>query len=340
MKRIFTFFLVVAWFLAACQPQAARKQVVVYTSVDQVFAEPILQAFESSSGIDVLAVYDVEATKTVGLVQRLITEKPNPRADVFWNNEFLQTLFLKEQGVLGVYASPAAADLPDTYRDTEHFWNAFGGRARVILVNTNLVAPGNEPDSVSSLLAPEYSPEQVGMANPLFGTTLTHSAALYAALGRQEAKDLFLAVRKRGVQIVDGNSVVRDQVVSGQLAWGLTDTDDACGALVKGAAVKAVFPDQAEGQPGTLLIPNTVALIAGGPNSESGKALIDYLLSPAVEAALVKSGSIQIPSRPLPAGAEQPCFANMEVRGMDVEFTDIYANLIQVGIDLREIYIQ
>jgi iron(III) transport system substrate-binding protein len=314
--------------------------VVVYTSVDQVFAEPLLQAFERSSGIQVLAVYDVEATKTIGLVQRLVTEKNKPRADVFWNNEFSQTLFLKSQGVLAPYTSPAAGGLPPNFRDPDNTWSAFGGRARVILVNTNLVKPGQEPDSVFSLLSSQYDPQQIGLANPLFGTTLTHSAALYAALGSGPAKDLFQKAAARGVQILDGNSVVRDRVVSGQLAWGLTDTDDACGALIKGEPVKAVFPDQAANQPGTLLIPNTVGLVAGGPDPQNGKLLIDYLLSPGVEAALVKSGSIQIPSRPLPAGAQQPCFANLKVRGMSVGFEEIYRSLEPAGTDLRELFIK
>lgn len=334
------FLLIFVLWLAGCQPQAAHRQVVVYTSVDQVFAEPVLQEYEKSSGIDVLAVYDVEATKTVGLVQRLVAEKSNPRADVFWNNEFSQTLFLKEQGVLATYDSPAAANLPENFRDPDRFWSAFGGRARVILVNTERVKSGDEPDSVFSLLDPRYSPDQVGMANPLFGTTLTHSAALYAALGQDQAGDLFQRIANRGVQILDGNSVVRDRVADGQLAWGLTDTDDACGALVKGAPVKAVFPDQAADQVGTLLIPNTVALVASGPNPENGKALIDYLLSLTVEAALIKSGSIQIPSRPLPPGAEQPCFADLNARGMTIGFDAIFRNLAPAEAELRELFIK
>ncbi len=340
LKTRLAFFLILILGLAGCQPQAARRQVVVYTSVDQVFAEPLLQEYEKSSGIDVLAVYDVEATKTVGLVQRLVAEKSNPRADVFWNNEFSQTLFLKEQSVLAPYDSPAAASLPENFRDPDRYWSAFGGRARVILVNTARVKSGDEPDSVFSLLDPKYSADQVGMANPLFGTTLTHSAALYAALGHDQAGNLFQQIASRGVQILDGNSVVRDRVADGQLAWGLTDTDDACGALVKGAPVKAVFPDQAAGQVGTLLIPNTVALVAGGPNPENGKALIDHLLSPVVEAALIKSGSIQIPSRPLPPGAEQPCFADMNARGMTIGFDEIFRSLTPAEAELRELFIK
>ena len=70
--------------LPGCQPDNTKK-IVVYTSVDQVFSEPILKLFENETGIRVMPVYDVEAAKTTGLVNRLITEKNHPQADVFWN---------------------------------------------------------------------------------------------------------------------------------------------------------------------------------------------------------------------------------------------------------------
>ena len=59
------------------------QQVVVYTSLDKVFSQPVLKAFEKETGIQVLDVYDSEATKTTGLANRLIAEKDSPRADVF-----------------------------------------------------------------------------------------------------------------------------------------------------------------------------------------------------------------------------------------------------------------
>ncbi len=55
-----------------------------------------------------LANYDVEASKTTGLVNKLIAEKENPIADVFWNGEFSQTIRLKEEGILQPYVSPSA----------------------------------------------------------------------------------------------------------------------------------------------------------------------------------------------------------------------------------------
>ena len=46
------------------------------------------------------AVYDTEATKTVGLANRLAAEARNPQCDVFWNNEVIRTVMLKRKGAL------------------------------------------------------------------------------------------------------------------------------------------------------------------------------------------------------------------------------------------------
>ena len=86
--------------------------VVIYTSLDKVFSQPVLTQFERETGVSVKAVYDSEATKTTGLVNRLIAEKDQPQADVFWNSETGRTIVLKRKGVLAPYKSPSAADSP------------------------------------------------------------------------------------------------------------------------------------------------------------------------------------------------------------------------------------
>jgi iron(III) transport system substrate-binding protein len=86
----------IIWMLAGCT-KTDQKEVVIYTSVDQIFSEPILSDFEKNTGIKIKAVYDVEASKTVGLVNRLLAEKGHPRCDVFWNSEVgrsTQNLFI------------------------------------------------------------------------------------------------------------------------------------------------------------------------------------------------------------------------------------------------------
>lgn len=319
------------------QPGADQKTVVVYTSVDQVYSEPVFRAFENETGIRVMPVYDVEATKTTGLVNRLIAEKARPQADVFWSGEFSQTVVLKKESVLAPYQSPSSIDIPAQFRDPEGFWTGFGGRARIFIVNTDLLAPSQYPRSVYDMLDDKYPGKTVGIAYPMFGTTATHAAALYGHLGNGKAREFFSSLNSRGVRVVDGNSVVRDLVADGQLSYGLTDTDDACGAVGSGKNVTIIIPDQGEGGMGTLVIPNTVALIAGGPHPAEAKVFIDYLLDKKQEAGMVGSGWIQIPVRDIPAS---PCINSTGIKTMPVSYQDTYNALQPAQKDLIEIFIR
>lgn len=324
-----------ALLLPACQP-GATQEVVIYTSVDQVFSEPILKQFEGESGIRVLPVYDVEAAKTTGLVNRLIAEKTRPQADVFWSGEFAQTMRLKEEGVLNAYKSASMADIPHQYLDSENYWTGFACRARVLLINTNLASPQKYPRSLFDFLEPAYNTNQAAMAYPVFGTMATHAAALYSLLGKEKGKQFFKLLKQRGIRVVDGNSVVRDMVTGGQVIAGLVDTDDACSALRDKAAVVAIFPDQ-DGI-GTLIIPNTVALIKNAPHNDNGKKLIDFLLSSRVEDLLIESGWSHIVLRP--TKAKPQLLDTSRVKGMNITLGNIYEQLDTVNRDMAEIFIR
>lgn len=317
---------------------SSEKVVTVYTSVDQVFSEPLLKRFEEEYGIRVLVVYDVEATKTTGLVNRLISEKDRPLCDVWWSGEFVQTILLKEEGVLAPYRSPSAEGIPPQYIDSNWNWAGFGGRARVLIVNDNLVDPEKVPDRLLDLTKTGIPANKIGIAYPMFGTTATHAATLYAELGPEATRNYFTQLRDSGIAVVDGNSVVRDLVASGQLAMGMTDTDDAIGAVDAGAPVSMVFLDQGPGGMGTLITPNTVAMIKGAPHPSEAKTLIDYLLSPEVEADLVEDGWLQVTLRPV--GAEQKYFDASSVKGMNVDYDEVYGYLEQVKKDLAEIFVR
>jgi iron(III) transport system substrate-binding protein len=280
-------------FLAGCGRQG--PSVVVYTALDEMYSRPILDAFEKETGIEVRAVYDTEAAKTTGLVTRLIAQQARPRADVFWNNEVAQTIVLKNRGVIEPYLSPSAEAIPSQFKDAEGYWTGFAARGRVIIYNTDVVQ--GAPTSVRDFLKPEWS-GRAAVALPLFGTTATHAAALFALWGDEEAKEFFRGLIANDVAVLAGNATVRDMVARGEYAIGLTDTDDANGAVEDGLPARWLFPDQEEGGIGTLVIPNTVALIKGGPNPDGGMKLIDYLLSPEVEGKLARMRSIQIPLNP------------------------------------------
>jgi hypothetical protein len=60
--------LLSALTITAC----GKWEVIVYASFDRSLAEPVLQSFEARSSIRVRAIYDTEANKTTGLVNRVI----------------------------------------------------------------------------------------------------------------------------------------------------------------------------------------------------------------------------------------------------------------------------
>lgn len=319
-------------------PKETDKTVVVYTSVDQVYSEPVFRDFENATGIKILAVYDVEATKTTGLVNRLIAEKNRPQADVFWSGEFGQTLLLKNESILAAYSSPSASDIPRQFRDPADYWTGFGGRARVFIINTDKLTPDQYPHSINDMLDSRYPGNTIGIAYPMFGTAATHAAALYSYLGKEKARSFFFSISQRQVRVVDGNSVVRDIVADGQLAFGLTDTDDACGALENGKPVVIIVPDQKPGEMGTLVIPNTVALIAGSPHPAEAKIFIDYVLDRKTEDSLVSSGWIQIPSRDVPT--KTTCMNITGIKAMDISYQDVYNGIPATQKDMIEIFIR
>lgn len=276
---------------------ASGPEVVAYTALDDEFAKPIFADFQKETGIAVQPKFDAESTKTFGLAEAIIAEAARPRCDVFWNNEILHTVRLARRGLLKAYTPPIAERFPAMYGSPQGLWHGFAARARVLLVNTDRVPEADRPRSILDMADPKWR-GRVGLAKPLFGTTATQAACLFAALGDKTAEKFFDDLKANDVKILAGNSHVAAAVGGGQLAFGLTDTDDAVGQILKAMPVAIVYPDQGTEQMGTLFIPNTLAVIKGCPHPDAARRLVDYVLSPAVEAKLAAGPSAQIPLNP------------------------------------------
>jgi len=288
---------VAGWLLtAACDRQSdARSEVTLYTSVDEPLARQVVGIFESRTGIRIRLKTDTEAGKTTGLVQRIRAERSRPRADVFWSSELFNTIKLAREGLLAEYRPPAEG-IPDRYKDPRGRWVAFGARARVLAYNTKKVDADTLPKTWFDIASPAWR-GKLGVANPRFGTTGGHVAAMYALWGEQRYVQWLQRLSEVcGGVWQDGNATAARLVGAGQLWICATDTDDVYARQKRGEPVAMVYPDIGDG--GTLLIPNSVGLIAGAPHPEAGKKLIDFLTSPELERILAESDSRNIPVRP------------------------------------------
>jgi iron(III) transport system substrate-binding protein len=298
-RYIYSLVLVIIIILCGCNNSS--NEVVVYCTVDQVFSEPILKDFEMETGITVRAVFDTEETKSTGVMNRLIAEKENPQCDLFWSGDPLRNEVLMSKGITFPYLSEQTELIPSHFKEKENHWTGFSSRARVLIYNKTMISPDSLPQSILELTLPKFK-GKITIANPLFGTTTFHVAALFSALGNASAEQWMDDLKNNQVVVATSNGDVKRRVMNGEFAFGLTDTDDAFEAKKESDDVDYIFLDQQPGGLGTLIMPNALSMIKDSPNSEYGQKLMDYLLSQQTEAKL----AISCAQMPLIKGTEVP----------------------------------
>lgn len=322
-------------WMVGCVPRS-ENSVVIYSAADREYSKPILDAFQRRhEQTAVVSQFDVESTKTVGLVTKIEDEQQRPRCDVFWNNEIMHTLRLDKAGLLKSIKWDLPSDWPTSMRSSRGTWVGFAARARVLLVNRELLPNENDrPKSVLDLADPKWK-GKCAVASPLFGTTATHFTVLAQQLGDEKAEAFFHQVRENAV-VLSGNKQVAQAVSSGQVSFGLTDTDDALIEIDNGLPVEIVYPDQNPDAMGSLQIPNTVCVIKGSPHPVAAEALAEYLLSEDTEGRLAMGASGQFPIRPKHPQTSRAQSEN--VRWMQVDFDKAAEDWQRVSDRLRSIF--
>jgi iron(III) transport system substrate-binding protein len=267
-RSIFT--LVCMALLAGCGKSKSEQQsVVLYTSQDQFYAEPILKEFTAKTGIQVRPVFDTESAKTAGLAHRLRAERDYPQCDVFWSNEEMHMHLLVRDHVIG-----------------SNDWRAAGYRTRRIVINTNHVSLTNAI-SLLSLTNANWS-GHVALAYPLFGTTASQFLALREHWGADLWKRWCYGLVRNGAKIVDGNSVVVKLVGTGQAWVGLTDSDDIAAGKKQGFPI-AELPLHSE----SVIIQSTLGLVRDAPNPANARILIDYLSKHETLQEMIKGNALE-----------------------------------------------
>ena len=314
--------------------KALENDATLYCSVDQDHSLAIVEAFQKTSGIRVDFKGETEAARSVGMTQKLFLERENPAADVFWGNEIMNTVYLRDVGIFAPLPKGVGDEFPAAWRDPKGTYVAFAARARILLVNTRLLPdPQDWPTSVDDLVDEKWggAGRRAAIAAPLTGTTYTHAVVLLTR-DAEAGKKFWTAVADRqktgALKVVPGNGAVMQQVKdeANGVAFGLTDTDDARAAIDEKAPVAIVYPDQGAGRPGTVVIPNTVAIVKGAPHAGAGERLLRFLASKENEKNLAAGPSAQIPLRDEVQAPEYVKRPGKDFRAADVDWQRVGAD--------------
>jgi len=280
MKKIIVLCLIllVSSGVAFGAGKGDSKELTLYYSHAASWTDPIIKEFQERTGIHVNLV----GAGTGELAARIRAEKDSPLADVLWGGG--SPTYVGIIDLLEPYEHAYMNDVPAESRDLENKWHAGFTVPMVIIYNPKLVAPENVPKGWADLLKPEFK-GKIAHADP------TKSSSAFMALTIQLAvmggdndtgwKYMSDFVKNLDGKLLGSSSGTYKGVSDGEYSVGITYEEGALKYLRAGADLKIVYPVE-----GTINFPVPIAMVKGGPNPESAKKFIDFILSKDVQSKL------------------------------------------------------
>ncbi|HEV3044064.1 MAG TPA: 2-aminoethylphosphonate ABC transporter substrate-binding protein [Roseiarcus sp.] len=289
MRTIFAAALALAAFAA---PASAQSGVVTVYSADGLhdgkgsWYETQFDAFTKATGVKVQYIEGGSG----GIVERVAKEKSNPQADV------LVTLppFIHRaaaEGLLQSFKPQASAEIDGA------------GDQFVPLVNNymNFIYNGavlkDAPKSYEDLLASQFKGKiQYSTPGQAGDGTAVMLQVIHAFGGRDAGFDYLKKLQDNNVGPSASTGKLTALVNKGELYVANGDLQMNMSQMIDNPNIRVLFPAGPNGERSTLALPYYVGLVAGAPNAENGKKLIEFLLSKEAQQT-VSSVAIGVPVR-------------------------------------------
>ena len=250
----------------------AKERLAIYTTLDEPLARAAVAAFEEDTGIGV----DWVRLSGGECVARLIAEKENPQISIWYGGVGLDHIVAKEKGLTIPYESPNAVNIPDNFKDADHYWTGIYAGPLCFVSNTNrLEELGLEaPTSWADLIKPEYE-GHLQVANPgTSGTAYNVLATMVQIMGEEKAFEYLKALDKNIFQYTRSGSKPGKNAAIGEIPIGIGYAHDQVKLVSQGYPLIITFPSE-----GTGYEIASISLIKGGPQPELAKKLYDWALT-------------------------------------------------------------
>lgn len=251
----------------------------------------MLEAVEENTGIEM-----PHDNKNSGqTLTQLLAERANPVADIAY---YGVTTGIKaaNEGVAAPYKPTGFEDIPEGLKDPEGRWFTTHQGTLGFFVNVDALGGAPVPQSWADLLKPEYS----GMVGYLDPSSAFVGYAGAVAVNRAMGGDLdnFDPAIEYFQKLAENDPIVPKQtsyarVVSGEIPILLDYDFNAYRAkYTEDGNFEFVIPEE-----GTVVVPYVQSLVAGAPNEENGKKVLDFIMSD--EGQAIWTNAYLRPARPV-----------------------------------------
>jgi iron(III) transport system substrate-binding protein len=256
----------------------AQKKLVVYTSNDSTLNDLVFSAFTKETGIQVEPV----AGGSGVVVRRMQAEKERPLGDILWG--ISRSLLQSNKALFTPYLSKNHDAIPAEYRDPDNLWIGNNLHLLVILQNTKLLAAADGPKSWADLLDPKWK-GKIAFTDPAnSGSAYTNVTMLVDLWGGGDAGWKKVKALFANMKVLNRSSLVFQGVGNGEYPLGISLEYAGPMWAAGGAPVKTIYPSD-----GTIAAMEGVAIIKGGPNTESAKVFVDYINRKDVREMILKA---------------------------------------------------
>ena len=278
--RLATLAALAAIVAAACQPGASSApsgepaELTIYSGRSEALVAPIIERFETQSGIDVAVKYG----DTAELASTILEEGDASPADVF---------FAQDAGALGaVDAAGRLAALPKgaldrvadaRFRADDGRWVGVSGRARVAVYNTAEFDEADMPASIFDFTDASWK-GRLGWA-PTNGSFQAFVTALRLTEGEEAAKAWLEGIKANEPRVYEGNDPALQAVGAGEVDVAFINHYYLMRRLAEEPQFPAANHFFSDGDPGALVNIAGAGILTTAPHAEAAADFVEFLLS-------------------------------------------------------------
>ena len=281
---------------AGCS-KSINQTLLVYSIIHDEETEALTKLFTEKTGIPVSYL---RAT-TGELVNRVITEKNDPQADILLGGASSYHIQAAKEGALEAYASPLTKNLPSYAVASDNTWTGFCVLTLGVGVNEKRFAkefPGTPlPATWEDLLNPAFKGEIV-MTNPAASSTgYLFVQNQLQRLGSEKGWEYLTSLTKNVGQFPDSGSAPAKLLGTGEYAIGISYLHAITKYNAQGFNVKAISVPQSVGDV------DCISILKNAKNLSAAKKFVDFMLSPEAQ-SLMSSITYTTPVNPEAQGPE------------------------------------
>jgi iron(III) transport system substrate-binding protein len=321
VKRLNLLMLCLLVVLVAAPALAQEDTLTVLCTPQEDWCVAMTEAFEAETGIDTNYV----RLSSGESLARLRASSADPEFSVWWGGPADAFIAAADEGLIEQYDSPAAAVIPDQYKDADGYWTGVYVGALGFCSNTEVLEElGIEaPTSWDDLLAPELQgfvamahPATSGTAFTAFWTVVTLKAdaleAEEAGTGYDEdgapteaavdeAFAYFIELNNNILQYTRSGAAPGTLAGQGEIAVAIIFSHDCTKLQQEGfdGILTTTFPEE-----GTGYEIGGMGIITGGPEPEAARMWYDWALEAESQEIGPTVNSLQLPTNPDAAVSE------------------------------------